>query len=285
MARLQRQSDDVENHHPLREDKDSVALAQQPCCQVKERAELGGSAERDPRQLRIIRWREEHQIAMKRGRLFQTLFDQTVNVHVRHAAQVLLDVLQRHARVYSSSTVAQADLSGGSRADTSRSCGSLCCRSAILRFIQPSKRTNKKRVVGDLAQVHIQRNKVIEAILFLRVAGAAELRVVLGDVALVQLLLRRKHVNALCDVCLWWEFGKNVFLHAAKNEGLQNLSCVLENRLGLFGGCDLFRCLLQFVGARGVEEGEEGEEFGKVVLNGSACEEELVGRSDLAESL
>ena len=233
---------------------------------------------------------------MKRGCLFQTLFDQAVDVHVRHAAQVLLDVLQRHARVYSSSTMAQADLSGGSRADTSRSCGSLCCRSAILRFIQPSKRTNKKRVVGDLAQVHIQRNKVIEAILFLRVAGAAdilflrvagvaELRVILGDVALVQLLLRRKHVNALCDVCLGWEFGKNVFLHAAKNEGLQNLSCVLENRLGLFGGCDFFRCLLQLVGARRVEEGEEGEEFGKVVLNGSACEEELVGCSDLAESL
>lgn len=139
-------------------------------------------------------------------------------------------------------------------------------------------------MVGDLAQVHIQRNKVIEAILF-RVTGAAELCVVLGDVALVQFLLCRKHVNALSDACLGWEFGKDVFLHAAKNEGLQNLSCILENRVGLLGGCDFFRGLLQFVGVRGVEEGEEGEELGKVVLNGSAGEEELVGRFDLAESL
>ena len=125
-------------------------------------------------------------------------------------------------------------------------------------------------MVGDLPQIHVQRDQIIERRLARR--SAAVLRVVLVD-------------EALDHFGLWRQLGQHVLLHAPQDEWLQHVACVGDCLLRCVGGGELLGSFAHRIGVGGVEKGEEREEFLEVVLHGRAGEEERVVCFDLAESL
>ena len=138
-------------------------------------------------------------------------------------------------------------------------------------------------MVGDLPQIHVQRDQIIERRLARR--SAAVLRVVLVDETLVHGLLCWQHVHALDHFGLWRQLGQNVLLHAPQDEWLQHVACVGDCLLRCVGGDELLGGFAHRIGVRGGEKGEEREELLEVVLHGRAGEEERVVCFDLAESL